>query len=146
MIAVHSTTGFSRFNTLSARTLLVSNDGGRDCYVGIEYGLIGMQVGGRRTVAVPPNLTYHERKTYKDLPEDAMLVYELTLVEFRDKWDPEMETRLLKSNDDSTDCHWQKRSGSVQLIYPADLLRYCWDRLLFVNRLKLVLAQRNWNT
>jgi len=73
--------------------------GGRDCYVGIEYGLIGMQIGGRRTVAVPPNLTYHERKTYKDLPEDAMLVYELTLVEFRDKWDPGMETRLLKSND-----------------------------------------------
>ena len=73
--------------------------GERDCYVGIEYGLIGMQIGGRRTVAVPPNLTYHERKTYKDLPEDAMLVYELTLVEFRDKWDTGMKTRLLKSND-----------------------------------------------
>ena len=77
--------------------------GGRDCYVGLEYGLIGMQVGGRRTVAVPPNLTYHERKTYNDLPEDAMLVYEITLVEFRDKWDPEMETRLLKSDDETTD-------------------------------------------
>lgn len=73
--------------------------GERDCYVGIEYGLIGMQVGGRRTIKVPPNLTYHERKTYKDLPDDAMLTYELSLVELREKWDPEMEARLLESED-----------------------------------------------
>ena len=77
--------------------------GGRDCYVGIEYGLIGMQVGGRRTIKVPPNLTYDERKTCKDLPDDAMLVYELSLVELREKWDPYMERRLLESEDQTTD-------------------------------------------
>ena len=68
--------------------------GGRDCCVGVEYGLLGMRVGGRRTVTVPPNLTYHERKTYTQLPENALLVYELRLIDLPDKWDPEMERRL----------------------------------------------------
>ena len=74
--------------------------GARDGYVGIEFGLIGMQIGGERKITVPPNLTYDERKTYKDVPEDAMLVYELTLVDFHEKWDPDMQTRLSKSADD----------------------------------------------
>lgn len=68
--------------------------GGRDCYIGIEYGLLGMRVGGRRTVIVPPNMTVHERKTFKDLTEDAILVYELNLIALPAKWDPDMETRL----------------------------------------------------
>ncbi len=68
--------------------------GGRDCYVGVEYGLLGMRVGGQRTVVVPPNLTYHERKTYTDLPENALLVYDLKLIALPEKWDPEMERRL----------------------------------------------------
>ncbi len=43
---------------------------------------------------VPPNLTYIERKTYQDLPENTMLVYELTLIRLDEKWDPGMEARL----------------------------------------------------
>ena len=73
--------------------------GGRDCYAGIEYGLIGMRIGGRRTVIVPPNLTYNERKTYPDLPGNAMLVYELQLIDLPEKWDPEMEHRLAAKAD-----------------------------------------------
>ncbi len=68
--------------------------GCRDCYVGIEYGLLGMRIGGRRTVVVPPNLTYDERKTYRDLPENGILVYELRLIDLPEKWNPEMELRL----------------------------------------------------
>lgn len=68
--------------------------GGRDCFVGVEYGLLGMRVGGQRTVVVPPNLTYHERKTYAELPENALLVYDLKLIALPEKWDPEMESRL----------------------------------------------------
>ena len=71
--------------------------GGRDCYAGIEYGLLGMRIGGQRTVVVPPNLTYDERKTYSDLPENGMLVYELKLVDLPEKWDPEMERRLAEN-------------------------------------------------
>lgn len=54
--------------------------GARDYCVGIEYGLLGMQVGGNRTVIVPPNLTYIERKTFADIPDNAILVYEIELV------------------------------------------------------------------
>ena len=68
--------------------------GGRDCFAGIEYGLLGMRVGGQRTVVVPPNLIYDERKMYSELTEDSMLKYELKLIEIPEKWDPDMERRL----------------------------------------------------
>lgn len=75
--------------------------GARDCCVGIEYGLIGMQVGGRRTIKVPPNLTYVERKSYADIPEDAVLMYELELVALPAKWDADLEHRLALKADGS---------------------------------------------
>lgn len=53
-----------------------------------------MRVGGRRTVIAPPNLIYDERKTYGDLPANALLVYELQLIDLPEKWDPELERRL----------------------------------------------------
>lgn len=90
--------------------ILLSSEGGdpypvrvgaRDGYVGVEYGLLGMKVGGKRTVLVPPNLTYNERKAYRDLPENAMLIYHLSLVAFGEKWDPEMEHRLATRRDDT---------------------------------------------
>lgn len=74
--------------------------GGRDCFVGIEYGLLGMRVGGRRSILVPPNLTYQERKTFRDIPEDATLIYDLQLIDLPEKWDPEMESRLANQVDD----------------------------------------------
>lgn len=73
--------------------------GGRDCFVGIEYGLLGMRLGGRRSVLVPPNLTYHERKTYRDIPDDAILIYDLRLIDLPEKWDPEIEMRLGNGGD-----------------------------------------------
>ena len=74
--------------------------GARDGFVGIEYGLLGMKIGGKRTVTVPPNLTYYERRTYPDLSDSSMLVYHLTLVSLGEKWDPEMELRLEKGSGD----------------------------------------------
>lgn len=68
--------------------------GGRDCYAGIEYGLLGMRIGGRRTVVAPPKIIYDERKTCPDLPVNALLVYLLQLIALPEKWDPEMERRL----------------------------------------------------
>ena len=68
--------------------------GARDYCVGIEYGLLGMQCGGSRRVVSPPNLTYVERKSFPDLPENSKLIYELKLVEIKGKWDPEMQQRL----------------------------------------------------
>ena len=77
--------------------------GTRNYCVGIEYGLIGMQIGGKRTVRVPPNLTYIERKSYCDIPQDAILIYELELVDLPTKWDAEMEHRLSFEPDECDD-------------------------------------------
>ena len=59
-----------------------------------------MQIGGIRTVKVPPNLTYIERKIYIDIPEDAMLVYELKLIDLPEKWDSDMASRLTVHRDE----------------------------------------------
>ena len=72
--------------------------GGRDDMVGIEYGLLGMRVGGIRTVVVSHNLTYGERRMYSALPDNAMVVYDLTLLALLEKWEPEMEARLSNRN------------------------------------------------
>ncbi len=72
--------------------------GARDCCVGVEYGLLGMQVGGTRKVVVPPNLNYIERKIFPDLSERAMLIYEIELTELRDNWVDDMEKRLGSSD------------------------------------------------
>ncbi|TWT85349.1 FK506-binding protein [Posidoniimonas polymericola] len=68
--------------------------GARDYCVGVEYGLLGMRVGGRRTIVVPPNLTYVEQKIYPELPANGLLIYQLELIDLPKKWDPDMEQRL----------------------------------------------------
>ncbi len=73
--------------------------GARDYCVGVEYGLLGMRVGGFRQVVVPPNLTYIERKIFPDLSDRAMLIYEIELAALGEKWDADMEKRLGKSSD-----------------------------------------------
>lgn len=77
--------------------------GGRDSYAGLEYGLLGMQIGGRRKIVVPPNLTYDERKTFTDIPDNAILIYSVSLIDLREKWDPEMESRLRNSASEKDD-------------------------------------------
>jgi FKBP-type peptidyl-prolyl cis-trans isomerase len=53
-----------------------------------------MRVGGVRSIREPSNLTYHERMTNREIPEDAMLIYKLRLVDLLEKWDAEIESRL----------------------------------------------------
>lgn len=67
--------------------------GRRDYHVAIEYGLLGMQVGGRRSVVVPPILVGYLCRQF-DLPVGSMVIIELHLVDLPRKWDPEMEARL----------------------------------------------------
>jgi FKBP-type peptidyl-prolyl cis-trans isomerase FkpA len=62
--------------------------GQRDIVPAIDYGVGGMAVGGLRMVRVSPQLTYNERKTLPNLPENVALRYELELVGLSDAWDP----------------------------------------------------------
>ena len=61
--------------------------GKRRTYVALERGVVGMRVGGRRQITVSPHLTYYERARHPELPEEAVLRYEVTLLRVTNKWD-----------------------------------------------------------
>ena len=51
----------------------------------IAYGVPGMLVGGVRSVRVSPNITHDERFRNSDLPPNAVLRYEIELLEVLDR-------------------------------------------------------------
>ena len=62
-------------------------------FVALDQGLIGMRVGGLRQIKVPPHLTYYERKAYPNLPEAAVLIYEIELIRVPEHWDNTLHIR-----------------------------------------------------
>ncbi|MCX6916056.1 MAG: FKBP-type peptidyl-prolyl cis-trans isomerase [Verrucomicrobia bacterium] len=65
----------------------------RNTFVALDQGLIGMRVGGLRQIKVPPHLTYYERKAYPNLPEAAVLIYEIELIRVPEHWDNTLHIR-----------------------------------------------------
>ncbi|HVY46668.1 MAG TPA: FKBP-type peptidyl-prolyl cis-trans isomerase [Minicystis sp.] len=51
---------------------------------GLDLGLVGMKVHGRRRVTVPPELAYGARGMPPKIPGGATLVYEIELVDVGD--------------------------------------------------------------
>ncbi len=68
--------------------------GQRDVVPAIDYGIVGMAVGGVRRVRVSPNLTWSERSLHPDLPPNAALRYEIELIRISDRWDETIYTPL----------------------------------------------------
>jgi FKBP-type peptidyl-prolyl cis-trans isomerase len=54
--------------------------GAREVIAGLEYGVEGMRVGGRRRVRVPPHLAYGNRGVPGRVPKNALLVLDLELL------------------------------------------------------------------
>jgi FKBP-type peptidyl-prolyl cis-trans isomerase len=61
--------------------------GQRNVFPGIDYGVVGMAVGGIRSVRVSPQLTYYEQQLNPGLPENVALRYEIELLRLSDHWD-----------------------------------------------------------
>ncbi len=61
--------------------------GKRRAFVAVDQAVVGMREGGRRRVTVGPHLTYYERQRFPNLPDDALLRYEIELENVRDDWD-----------------------------------------------------------
>jgi FKBP-type peptidyl-prolyl cis-trans isomerase len=51
---------------------------------GLEYGIEGMRVGGRRRLRVPPHLGYRDKGMSGKIPPNALLFFEVELLEVRD--------------------------------------------------------------
>jgi FKBP-type peptidyl-prolyl cis-trans isomerase len=54
--------------------------GGDKVVVGLSQGVIGMKVGGHRTLTVPPALGYGSRGSGKKVPPGATLVFDVELL------------------------------------------------------------------
>jgi FKBP-type peptidyl-prolyl cis-trans isomerase len=53
--------------------------GSRQTIAAWEEGLLGMRVGGKRRLVVPPNLGYGARGAGNDIPPNSVLVFDMTL-------------------------------------------------------------------
>ncbi len=59
--------------------------GGGKLIPGLEDGLIGMRVGGRRLIEIPPERGYGDAGIPPEIPPKARLLFDVELVEVRDE-------------------------------------------------------------
>ena len=64
----------------SGRTPLVVTLGAGSVIPGFERGILGMRVGGKRTVIIPPDLAYGSRGSGGVIPPNATLVFDIELL------------------------------------------------------------------
>jgi FKBP-type peptidyl-prolyl cis-trans isomerase len=57
--------------------------GARQVIAGWDEGIVGMRIGGRRTLLIPPELGYGARGAGRVIPPNATLLFEVELLELR---------------------------------------------------------------
>ena len=57
--------------------------GGRELIPGIDYSIEGMRKGGKRRVKISPHLGYREAGVENLVPPNAVLVYEIEVLEVK---------------------------------------------------------------
>ncbi len=72
----------SRIKILPNPLRFIPNDG--KIIRGIWEGMIGMRVGGRRVIEIPPALGYGEQGVPPEIPPHSRLLFDIELVEVRD--------------------------------------------------------------
>ncbi len=59
---------------------------GRHCIPGLRKGIVGMRVGGVRTIIIGPHLAYGAEGVPGKVPPNALLRCEIELLEVRERW------------------------------------------------------------
>ena len=62
--------------------------GAREVIRGVDEGVVGMRVGGERTLVIPPNLGYGSR-AFDPIPGNAVIVFDTRLLSVSPRSDPE---------------------------------------------------------
>jgi len=71
------------FDSNVGKTLLTFTVGARDVIPGFDQGVQGMQVGGKRTITIPPSLAYGAQGAGGVIPPNATLTFEVELVDVK---------------------------------------------------------------
>ena len=58
--------------------------GKREVIAGLEYGVYGMRVGGRRRIEAGPHLAYREKGVPGVVPPNAVVLFEVELLDVQD--------------------------------------------------------------
>lgn len=87
--------------------------------VGMDQGLIGVCVGEKRTITIPPHLAYGEEGTGSKIPGSAVLVFDVHIIDFHNPSDNTEVTVTHKPEE----CEKQTKKGDfVKYHYNASLL------------------------
>ena len=70
-------------STQDSTTPLTLRLGAGDVIKGLDEGLVGMKVGGKRRLTIPPELGFGKAGGGERIPPDATLIYEVDLLTVR---------------------------------------------------------------
>jgi FKBP-type peptidyl-prolyl cis-trans isomerase len=70
-------------SSLDRGTPLTFRIGARTMVAGLEEGVLGMRVGGKRTLTIPPDLGYGEAGRSGVIPPNATLIFDIELLGLR---------------------------------------------------------------
>jgi FKBP-type peptidyl-prolyl cis-trans isomerase FkpA len=69
----------AQFDTSAGRGPFVFVLGAQQVIPGWDQGLVGMKVGGKRALTIPPNLAYGSQGVPGAIPSNSTLIFEVTL-------------------------------------------------------------------
>lgn len=86
---------------------------------GMDEGLIGVCVGEKRTITIPPHLAYGEEGTGSKIPGSAVLVFDVHIIDFHNPSDSTVVTVTYKPEK----CEKKTKKGDfIKYHYNASLM------------------------